>query len=140
MILYLHTSSLVKLYVEEDGSPKVDDLVKSSAVAATSIVAYAEARAAFSRRYREKAFTKAEHHRIKTFLDKDWSHYLILGITGEMIRVAGDLAEKHALRGFDAIHLASALTLRRELSAPILFSCFDDNLQKASQLENLDER
>jgi len=139
MILYLDTSSLVKLYVEEDGSTKVDDLVKSSEVAATSIVAYAEARAAFSRRYREKAFTKAEHSRIKTFFDKDWRDFLVLDITDEMIRRAGDLAEKHALRGFDAIHLASALTLQQETSASIVFSCFDDHLQKASEREHLDQ-
>jgi predicted nucleic acid-binding protein len=121
MIVYLDTSSLVKLYVEEGESSKVDALVRSSEVTATSIVAYAEARAAFARRFREKAFTPVEHDRIKAFFDKDWSSYLILSITGDMIRVAGDLAEKHALRGFDSIHLASALTLRRELSTTIVF-------------------
>ena len=138
MIVYLDTSSLVKLYVEEDESSKVDALVRSSEVTATSIVAYAEARAAFARRFREKAFTPVEHDRIKAFLDKDWSSYLILSITGDMIRVAGDLAEKHALRGFDSIHLASALTLRRELSTTLVFSCFDDNLQEAFECEDLD--
>jgi len=138
MIVYLDTGSLVKLYVEEDESSKVDALVRSSEVTATSIVAYAEARAAFARRFREKAFTPVEHYRIKAFFDKDWSSYLILSITGDMIRVAGDLAEKHALRGFDSIHLASALTLRRELSTTIVFSCFDDNLQKAFEREDLD--
>ena len=55
MIVYLDTSSLVKLYVEEDESSKVDALVKSSEITATSLVAYAEARAAFARRSREKA-------------------------------------------------------------------------------------
>ena len=139
MILYLDTSSLVKLYVEEDESSKVDALVRSSEVTATSLVAYAEARAAFARRFREKAFTPDEHVRIKEFFDKDWSSYLILSVTGDMIRLAGDLAEKHALRGFDSIHLASALTLRQELSSPIVFSCFDDNLQKASEREDLDQ-
>ena len=132
MIVYLDTSSLVKLYVEEDKSSKVDVLVKSSEVTATSLVAYAEARAAFARRFREKAFTTDEYSRLKKFFDKDWSRYFILSVTGDMIRLAGDLAEKHALRGFDSIHLASALTLRQELSSPIVFSCFDDNLQKAS--------
>ena len=137
MIVYLDTSSLVKLYVEEDESSKVDALVRSSEFTATSLVAYAEARAAFARRFREKAFTPDEHDRIKEFFDKDWSCYLILSVTRNMIRLAGDLAEKHALRGFDSIHLASALTLRQELSSPIVFSCFDDKLQKASKRENL---
>jgi len=139
MIVYLDTSSLVKLYVEEDESSKVDVLVKSSEVTATSLLAYAEARAAFARRFREKAFTTDEYNRLKEFFDKDWSRYLILSVTGDMIRLAGDLAEKHALRGFDSIHLASALTLRQELSSPIVFSCFDDNLQKASEREDLDQ-
>ncbi len=139
MIIYLDTSSLVKLYVEEDESSKVDALVKSSEVTATSLVAYAEARAAFARRFCEKAFTNNEYNRLKEFFDKDWSRYLILSVTEDMIRLAGDLAEKHALRGFDSIHLASALTLRQELSSPILFSCFDDNLQKASEREGLDQ-
>jgi len=139
MILYLDTSSLVKLYVEEKESSKVDALVKSSKVTATSLVAYAEARAAFARRFREKAFASNEYDRIKEFFNKDWPRYLILNVTENMIRLAGNLAEKHALRGFDSIHLASALTLRREISPPIVFSCFDDNLQKASDKEGLDQ-
>jgi predicted nucleic acid-binding protein len=139
MFLYLDTSSLVKLYIEEDGSLIVAALVRDSEVTATSIIAYAEARAAFARRFREKAFTPAEHNRIKKSFDKDWSNYLILNVTGDMIRLAGDLSEKHSLRGFDSIHLASALTLQRELSSPVVFSCFDDNLQKASEYEDLDQ-
>jgi predicted nucleic acid-binding protein len=137
MLVYLDTSSLVKLYVEEDGSSDVAALVGSSKVTATSIVAYAEAKAAFARRCREKAFTRKEHESIKTFFDKDWSNYFILNVTGEIISLAGNLAEKHSLRGFDSIHLSSALTLRRELSSPVTFSCFDDNLQKAFERENL---
>jgi uncharacterized protein len=137
MVVYLDTSSLVKLYVEEDESVKVESLVRSSEIAATSIVAYAEAWAAFARRFREGAFTSREHKRIKEFFDKDWSSYLILTITEDMIRLAGNLAEKHALRGFDPIHLASALTLKREISSTITFSCFDDNLQKAYDREGL---
>ena len=137
MIVYLDTSSLIKLYVEENESSKVDDLVKSSEVTATSLVAYAEARAAFARRYREKAFTSDEYDRMKKVFNKDWNRYLILSVTEDMVRLAGDLTEKHALRGFDSIHLASALTLRQELSSPIVFSCFDDSLQKACKRENL---
>ena len=137
MIVYLDTSALVKLYVEEDESSSVVSLVESSEVTSTSLIAYAEARAAFARRFREKAFTQREHNRIKEFLDKDWNNYLILNITGDMIRLAGDLAEKHALRGFDSIHLASALTLRRELSSPVMFSCFVDYLQKAFEYEDI---
>jgi len=85
MIVYLDTSSLVKLYIEEDESSKVDALVKSSEVTATLLVAYAEARAAFAPRFREKAFPSDEYNRMKEFFDKDWSRYLILNVTEDMI-------------------------------------------------------
>ena len=53
MTLYLDTSSLFKLYVEESGSDEVRmDLAQAKAVA-TSAVSYAEARAAFARRFTE---------------------------------------------------------------------------------------
>ena len=137
MILYLDTSSLVKLYVEEEDSPKIADLVRSSKATATSLIAYTEARAAFARRFRENAFTPGEYKHLISVFDKDWENYLIVRVTEELVRLAGDLAEKHGLRGFDAIHLSSALTLRQEISSLIIFSCSDRNLQEASQRENL---
>jgi len=137
MILYLDTSSLVKLYVEESDSSAVAALVSSSNVIATSIVAYSEARAALARRFSEKAFASKAYALIKESLDNDWDKYAILNLTATMIKFAGDLAERHFLRGFDAIHLASALTLKMELSSPIIFSCFDETLNKAAWLEGL---
>ena len=53
--------------------------------------------------------------------------------------MAGDLSEKHSLRGFDAIHLASAVTLREKLASGVTFSCSDMRLQIASQREKLDQ-
>jgi predicted nucleic acid-binding protein len=137
MILYLDTSSLVKLYIEEDSSLQIETLVRSSEVSATSIVAYAEARAAFARRFREQCFTSAEFTRIKTFFTKDWQNYFVLNITENIIKLAGNLAEKHSLRGFDSIHLASASILHQEVSSPVTFSCFDDTLEKAAVKEGL---
>ena len=61
MIAYLDTSTLVKLYVEEPESLDVKNLVSASDVLSTSLIAYAEARDAFARRFREKAFTKAQY-------------------------------------------------------------------------------
>jgi predicted nucleic acid-binding protein len=137
VIIYLDTSSLVKLYVEEEDSSKVAHLVRSSKITATSLIAYAEARSAFARRFREKAFTEREYRQLISFFNEDWDNYMIFKITRKLVRLAGDLAEKHGLRGFDAIHLSSALSLRQELSDPIVFSCSDQRLQIASQLENL---
>ena len=62
MILYLDTSSLVKLYVEEPGSPGVRAIVDEAEVVATSVVACAEAAAAFARRKRERGTSAPTAH------------------------------------------------------------------------------
>ena len=128
---------MVKLYVEEEDSSDVANLIKSSKVIATSLVAYPESRSAFARRFREKAFTSKQYRRLISFFNKDWENYMIVRLTKELAFLAGELAEKHRLRGFDAIHLASAITLRQELASNVIFSCSDLKLQKASRSEKL---
>ena len=71
--------------------------------------------------------------------ESDWKNFLAIHVTAELVQLAGDLAEKHGLRGFDAIHLASAVTLRKKLASPVTFSCYDIRLQNASQREKLDQ-
>jgi predicted nucleic acid-binding protein len=137
MIVYLDTSSLVKLYVKEDDSPHVVNLVESSEITATSLIAYTESRAAFARRFREKSFSTREYRRLVSFFNEDWKNYFVVNITKNLVLTAGDLAEKHGLKGFDAIHLSSAVRLHQELSSPVTFSCADQRLQKASALEEL---
>jgi predicted nucleic acid-binding protein len=136
MIVYLDTSSLVKVYVEEEGSPGVAEVIDRSMVAATSIVTYAESRAAFARRMREGAFTNRDYKKLILNFERDWINYMQVKVSQELIQLAGNLAEKHALRGFDAIHLASALMLKKS-GVPVIFSCYDEKLQRASSLEKL---
>lgn len=138
MVAYLDTSSLVKLYIEEEGSSEVESLVRAAAVNSTSIVAYAEARAAFARRSRENAFSTEEHDQIKQRFESDWECYFVRNLDYDLIKLAGDLAEKHALRGFDSIHLASAVSLRHNLFPSLQFSSSDRNLEEAARKENLD--
>jgi predicted nucleic acid-binding protein len=139
VILYLDTSSLVKLYVEEAASADVEGWVRSAEIAGTSLIAYAEARAAFARRFRENAFSSKDYKRMLPQFESDWKNFLAIHVTAELVRLAGDLAEKHGLRGFDAVHLASAVTLREKLASPVTFSCYDIRLQNASQREKLDQ-
>jgi hypothetical protein len=48
-------------------------------------------------------------------------------IDGDVIRSAGDLAERHALRGYDAIHLAALLQAGGP--AHVTFACWDGDLR-----------
>jgi uncharacterized protein len=136
LISYLDTSSLVKLYVLEDGTQEVRSLIADSSVVATSAIAYAEARAAFARRAREGSLSRREHGRAKADLESDWSLFLSLEVTAPIARHAGDLAERHALRGFDALHLATYLALVARMAGERhRFSCFDARLSAAAGTE-----
>lgn len=112
MILYLDTSALLKLYVVEEGRELVELAVDEATVIATSSVAYAEARASLARKHREGVFSDDELREAVAALEEDWQIFETLAATENATRLAGNLAEEHALRGFDAIHLASALLIR----------------------------
>jgi predicted nucleic acid-binding protein len=134
VILYLDTSNLVKLYVEEPGSPAVQTEVEASELVTTSIVAYAEARAALARRRREGSLTAAEHRKAKAGLEADWPRVLTAGVTESLTKRAGDLAERQRLRGFDALHLATYLTVVQEFPGEqVQFSTADLALDRAAR-------
>lgn len=134
MTLYLHTSSIVTLYVDEPGTNRVRDLVEEADVVATSVVAYAEMRAALARLRRERQLSPASFGTAKRRFEEDWPAYCALDVTDELSRAAGQLAEKHRLRGFDSLHLASFVEiLSRAGTGDVHFSSFDDRLNRAAR-------
>jgi predicted nucleic acid-binding protein len=136
LILYLDTSSLIKLYVVEDGSDEVHRLVSHSSLIATSVVTYPEARSALARLRREGSLTASGHEIARAELDRDWRRYLALDVDRPVRRLAGDLAERHALRGFDSLHLASFLLLTSAgFDEEVRFSSFDGRLRGAAGLD-----
>ncbi len=115
MILYLDTSALVKLYAEEPGREEVENAVREARVVAVSEIGYVEARSALARKEREGSFSTDEHDEAVAQLQQDYTEvYLSRPITGDLVARAGELARKHALRAYDAVHLATALVLREE--------------------------
>jgi predicted nucleic acid-binding protein len=135
MIVYLDTSSLVKLYVEEEGADEVRQVLGDAEAVATCAVAYPEARAAFARLRRERHLTPAEHRSVQAALDSDWPQYVVVHVSDSLCLRAGELAERRALRGFDAVHLASYLALAETGHADISFSSFDRSLNRAATNE-----
>lgn len=135
MLLYLDTSSLVKLFIEEQHSDRVREWADAVDVVLTCRVAYAEAVSAFSRRHREGGLRPADYRKVMQAFDRQWQSFGRLEFDE---RVAGRLAAKHALRGFDAIHLSAARMLISDArGTSIAFSSFDNSLNRAAEKENM---
>lgn len=128
MILYLDTSALVKLYVEEDGGDTVRSYVRQVQAVATAKIAFVEACSAFSRAKREEMLSGPSYHHLMDRLHYDWKRYMIVEISDELIKTAGEMVEEFSLRGFDAIHLASAIFLRQQTGQKVLAACWDVRL------------
>lgn len=137
MILYLDTSAWVKLYVREAGSKEVRAHAAKAEVLAISVVGYAEARAAFARLKSQGLTSEAKHQQRLAQLNSDWESLMRIELIPPVLRGAGDLAEIHGLRGFDAIHLASAIWLKEKTSTPFLFAVFDQRLRSAAERAGL---
>lgn len=129
-MIYLDTSALVKLYVEEEGRELVFAAVEESERVATSTVTYAETRAALARKRRADEMDEEGHRQAVADLDKQWSTYIRLNVSAPVAHHAGDLAERHALRGYDSVHLASAVRLRERFE-DLQFLAFDGRLTRA---------
>jgi predicted nucleic acid-binding protein len=136
--LYLDTSALVKIYVDEEGSPVCRRAVTGADLVATSALAYVEARAAFARRRRDGGLTAGEHRRVVRDLEGDWASYVVIEATSRVIREGARLTDRYHLRAYDAVHLASAGVLRDGArTQSLVFACWDAGLGRAARREGL---
>lgn len=97
--------------VVEDGSDLAAELWGSALRASSSILCYPEARAALAAARRDGRLSVTQANRAGEEFESLQDELLLLGIDRPLARVAGELAEELGLRGYDAVHLASALAL-----------------------------
>lgn len=109
MNTYFETSALVKLLTFEGGYETARDLWHASHLVVTSRLSYVESRAALARGYRSRRFGPKHLASAKAALEARLDVVEMVDSSAALISIAGDLAERHGLRGYDAVHLASAL-------------------------------
>ena len=134
---YLDTSALIKRFVNEKGSSLAQSLVQRSGPIATATIAYAEVFSSLTRKLREKHLSRTLYGLACRQFDGDWPAYVRVELSEEILVLARDLIQRHPLRGFDAVHLASAVSLRNALGEHITFVAADGRLLKAAQSEKL---
>ena len=137
MILYLDSSSIVKLYAQEPDTAEMKRQAADAEEVASSRIAYAEVRSAFARKRREGLLSFGDYTEAVSALRAEWRRFVVVDVTQEVVELAGGLCDTHRLRGMDAIHLASAKVLAAEANVPLRISSSDPRLREAATAEGL---
>ena len=133
---FLDSSALVKRYAREIGTAWVIGLFKPAAGNRiySARITFVEVVAALTRRtrggrLRPVATAKSLARFRRAFAGK----FAIVEVTPPLVEVAAGLAEKHALRGYDAVQLASAIQVKE--SGAVDFWSADSRLVEAARDE-----
>jgi uncharacterized protein len=107
--LYFDTSAMMRFLLRERaGHEAAAKAWLTASDVSTVLVTYAETRAALAQARRQRAVTVTRLVRLKRIWDSMWPDLKVVEVNQPLVLEAGRLAERYALRGYDAIQLAAA--------------------------------
>jgi predicted nucleic acid-binding protein len=113
----------------EQGSELAVELWEISSPVASSLLAYPEGRAALAAARRSNRLTPRLAGKAVAEFGQIGEQLIAIGVDEKLTRMAGDLASELDLRGYDAVHLATALSLGEH---DVAFVSWDRGLCRAA--------
>lgn len=101
----------------EDGSDVAAELWNSGHPIASSVLFYPEGRAALAAARRGRRLTAGGYRRSLHDFEQVRLELAVIGVDEALAGQAGDLAAELGLRGYDAVHLASAVSLGADVTS-----------------------
>ena len=109
MIAYFDTSALVKIVIEEDESELASRVWAGADNVLTGELTYPEARAAVAAAYRAGRLQRRALEAAVRLIEELMHQASLVRLDRTIAWAAGDLTADQDLRGYDAVHLATAL-------------------------------
>ncbi len=142
---FLDSSAAVKRYVDEAGSAWVLGITSPSRGNSCYVVRITgvEVVSAITRRARGGSLAASDAAMaVERFRSDFANEFRCVEMSRGLIERAMDLAEKHALRGYDAVQLAAALEVQAGITAtgggpPLILVSADADLNSAAVMEGL---
>ena len=119
----------MKLVFDEPGSQLAAELWDRAESVVSSQLVYPEARAAAASARRGRRITSATLRLAVDRIDGLCAELDIIGLDPDLAHTAGELAETHGLRGYDAVHLATASSID---VGSMLLATWDGDLARAA--------
>lgn len=143
-VYFLDSSALLKRYVPEVGTAWIQSITdaQSQNLLIVAHIAWVEICSAIARRQREGSISSTQTNQVLAALRAHWNtQYFIVAIDHTLIDLAGQLVNQHPLRAYDAVQLASALSIQGQLASPsvtsLTFLTADTRLLAIAQSESL---
>ncbi len=133
-LVYFDSSASIKLLAEEAGSDLAAQLWDGCDAAVASRLAYPEVRAALAAAARSHDLAEADLDEAERAWDSYWAATRPVELTAAVEQHAGQLARTYALRGADAVHLASALAIG---DPGLILAAWDRRLHSGAQAAGL---
>ena len=128
---------MMKRYIAEADSEAIVGLWDQASLAVASQLLYAESIATFARKRRELPQSADVIAQAQADFQNDFATLTRVPLDDEIHRRVDRVLERHALRGADAVHLASAIFVYEVLQEPVTFACADGRLVEAARDEGL---
>lgn len=109
MIAYFDTSAIVPLLIDEIGTQAAGDIWDRADRLVSIRLAHVELRAALAQAARIGRISSKHLRSCVHDLEAVFDQIDMVDVDDDLIREAGELAEDHGLRAYDAVHLAAAL-------------------------------
>ncbi len=103
MTIYVDSSALLKLYLDEPDSDACEELMLSDPSWITARLTAIEVRRNLVRELKGSVLGQARDQ-----FRRDWEAMTVVELTPDVCELAADLAEVHEARTLDALHLAAA--------------------------------
>lgn len=130
MIAYFDTSAILPLIIDEPSSTMCTRLWNDADRSVSVRLLYPEARAALAKARRMDRITSAQLTAAIAELEAIITEIDHVEVTAELAHAAGEFAQTHGLRGYDAVHLAAASAAA---NTELVLATGDTDLAQASR-------
>jgi uncharacterized protein len=121
---------LIKLLVDEPGTEEAQSAFSGADGIRSTAIAHVEATAALTRMPKGGQLTPTQLRRGLTGLEELWRGIHVHAVNDSLLAQAAESARAHALRAYDAVHLAGALSFAA--GEELEFACWDKELRLAA--------
>jgi len=114
MLVFIDTSSLIKRYIQEDGSDKIDNYFVDGNEILLSPITTIEIASTFNRKLRDRTISLDTMDKAKQLFNIDYNSYNIIAFY-DILMKSIELINQYPLKTLDSIQTASAIISRSDV-------------------------